>query len=47
LDVPARKTATAAAVLLGSGEVWKAQLPGSPPAAVAWLQTLPGKVRAV
>ena len=46
LDVHARKTA-AAAVVLGSGEVWKAQLPGSPAAAIAWLQTLPGEVRAV
>src|SRR3954454_13172453 len=46
LDVHARKTA-AAAVQLGSGEVWKAQLPGSPTAAIAWLQTLPGPVRAV
>lgn len=46
LDVHARKTA-AAAVQLGSGEVWKAQLPGSPAAAIEWLQTLPGRVRAV
>jgi transposase len=46
LDVHARKTA-AAAVKLGSGEVWKAQLPGSPPAAIEWLMTLPGEVRAV
>jgi transposase len=46
LDVHARKTA-AAAVQLGSGEVWKAQLPGSSAAAIEWLQTLPGPVRAV
>jgi len=46
LDVHARKTA-AAAVQLGSGEVFKAQLPGSPAAAIEWLQTLPGPVRAV
>ena len=46
LDVHARKTA-AAAVQLGSGEVWKAQIAGSPSAAIAWLQTLPGPVRAV
>jgi transposase len=46
LDVHARKTA-AAAVLLGSGEVFRAQLEGSSSAAIAWLQTLPGEVRAV
>src|SRR4051812_11668673 len=46
LDVHARKTA-AAAVMLGSGEVWKAQLPGTPQAAIEWLQALPGEVRAV
>lgn len=46
LDVHARKTA-AAAVMLGSGEVWKAQLPGSSAAAIEWLQALPGPVRAV
>ena len=46
LDVHARKTA-AAAVQLGSGEVWKAQLPGSSAAAIEWLQSLPGEVRAV
>jgi transposase len=46
LDVHARKTA-AAAVRLGSGEVWKAQLAGTPQAAIEWLQTLPGEVRAV
>jgi transposase len=46
LDVHARKTA-AAAVQLGSGEVWKAQIAGSPTAAIEWLQTLPGPVRAV
>jgi transposase len=46
LDVHARKTA-AAAVRLGSGEVWKAQLPGSFSATIEWLQSLPGEVRAV
>jgi transposase len=46
LDVHARKTA-AAAVQLGSGEVFKARLAGSPAAAIEWLQTLPGPVRAV
>ncbi|MCA1679295.1 MAG: IS110 family transposase, partial [Actinobacteria bacterium] len=46
LDVHARKTA-AAAVQLGSGEVFKAQLSGSPAAALQWLVTLPGPVRAV
>src|SRR3954468_23612606 len=46
LDVHARKTA-AAAIRLGSGELWKAQLAGSPSAAIEWLQTLPGPVRAV
>jgi len=46
LDVHAHKTA-AAAVQLGSGEVWRAQLPGSATAAIEWLQTLPGPVRAV
>jgi len=46
LDVHARKTA-AAAVQLGSGEVFKAQLPGSPAAVLEWLATLPGPVRAV
>ena len=46
LDVHARKTA-GAAVQLGSGEVWKAQIAGSPTAAIEWLQTLPGPVRAV
>jgi transposase len=46
LDVHARKTA-AAAVQLGSGEVWKAQISGSPTAAIEWLQSLPGPVRAV
>jgi len=46
LDVHARKTA-AAAVALGSGEVFKAQLPGHPGAAIEWLMTLPGEVRAV
>jgi len=46
LDVHARKTA-AAAVQLGSGEVFRAQLSGSPVAAIEWLRTLPGPVRAV
>jgi transposase len=46
LDVHARKTA-AAAVRLGSGEVFKAQIPGPPTAAIEWLQSLPGPVRAV
>lgn len=46
LDVHARKTA-AAAVQLGSGEVFKAQLSGSPAAALQWLAALPGPVRAV
>jgi len=46
LDVHARKTA-AAAVQLGSGEVFKAQLSGSPEAALQWFATLPGPVRAV
>ena len=40
LDVHARKTACAA-VQLGSGEVWKAQLSGSSVAAIEWLQSLP------
>ena len=46
LDVHARKTA-AAAVQLGSGEVFKAQLSGSPAAALEWMATLPGPARAV
>ena len=46
LDVHARKTA-GAAVRLGSGEVFRAQIAGSPVAAIEWLQTLPGPVRAV
>ncbi len=46
LDVHARKTA-GAAVQLGSGEVYKAQIAGSPTAAIEWLQSLPGEVRAV
>jgi transposase len=46
LDVHARKTA-AAAVQLGSGEVFRAQLGGSSAAAIEWLQSLPGEVRAV
>jgi transposase len=46
LDVHARKTA-AAAVQLGSGEVFKAQISGPPVEAIGWLQTLPGPVRAV
>jgi transposase len=46
LDVHARRTA-AAAVVVGSGEVFRAQLVGSSPAAIEWLQSLPGPVRAV
>ncbi|MCA1698405.1 MAG: IS110 family transposase [Actinobacteria bacterium] len=46
LDVHARKTA-AAAVSLGSGEVFRAQIAGPPVAAIEWLQSLPGSVRAV
>jgi transposase len=46
LDVHARKTA-AAAVQLGSGEVFRARITGSPTAAIEWLETLPGPVRAV
>jgi len=46
LDVHARKTA-AAAVQLGSGEVFKAQIVGGPLEAIGWLQSLPGSVRAV
>jgi transposase len=46
LDVHARKTA-AAAVQLGSGEVFRARLSGSPATVIEWLQTLPGPVRAV
>src|SRR3954449_12861626 len=46
LDVHARKTA-AAAVQLGSGELWRAQIAGSSSAAIEWLQTLPGEGRAV
>jgi transposase len=46
LDVHARQT-VGAAVKLGSGEVWRTRLPGAPQAAIEWLQTLPGPVRAV
>ncbi|MCA1698557.1 MAG: IS110 family transposase [Actinobacteria bacterium] len=46
LDVHARKTA-GAAVQLGSGEVFKAQIPGPPVEAIGWLVSLPGPVRAV
>ena len=46
LDVHAHRTA-GAAVQLGSGEVWRAQLDGSPAAAIEWLQGLPQPVRAV
>jgi transposase len=46
LDVHARKT-VAAAVQLGSGEVWRGQIPGPPLEAIGWLMTLPGPVRAV
>jgi hypothetical protein len=45
LDVHARKTA-AAAVVLGSGEVFKARLSG-PQETIGWLRSLPGEVRAV
>jgi hypothetical protein len=34
-------------VQLGSGEVFKAQIPGPPVEAIEWMQTLPGPVRAV
>ena len=46
LDVHARKTA-GAAVQLGSGEVFGAQIRGAPTEAIGWLQSLPGPVRAV
>jgi transposase len=46
LDVHARKI-SGAAVLLGSGEVFRARLSGSPDEAIGWLQALPGEVRAV
>jgi len=46
LDVHARKT-VAAAVLLGSGEVFRARLAGGAPEAIGWLRSLPGPVRAV
>jgi hypothetical protein len=46
LDVHARKTA-GAAVQLGSGEVFKAQITGPPVNAIDWMQKLPGPVRAV
>lgn len=46
LDVHARRTAVAA-VRVGSGEVFRAQIPGSPVAAIGWMQSLPGPVRAV
>lgn len=46
LDVHARKT-VGAAVQLGSGEVWRAQISGSPLESIEWLMTLPGEVRAV
>ena len=45
LDVHARKTA-AAAVQLGSGEVFKARLSG-PQETIGWLRSLPGEVCAV
>ena len=41
------RTTAAAAIQLGSGEVWKAVISGSPTAAIEWLQRLPGQVRAV
>jgi transposase len=46
LDVHARTTA-GAAVQLGSGEVFRTQIAGSPLAAIEWLRSLPGPVRAV
>ena len=46
LDVHARATA-AAAVRLGSGEVFRARLSGGPVATIDWLRSLPGPVRAV
>jgi transposase len=46
LDVHARKTA-AAAVQLGSGEVFRARLAGGSEVAIEWLRSLPGPVRAV
>lgn len=46
LDVHARKTA-AAAVQLGSGEVFRARLGGGPEETIGWLRSLPGPVRAV
>jgi transposase len=46
LDVHARKI-SGAAVQLGSGEVFRARLGGSPGEAIGWLQSLPGEVRAV
>lgn len=32
---------------LGSGEVFRAQIPGAPVEAIGWMQSLPGPVRAV
>jgi transposase len=46
LDVHARKTA-AAAVVLGSGEVFRARLTGGAGETIGWLRSLPGEVRAV
>ena len=46
LDVHARQTA-AAAVRLGSGEVFRARLTAGPAATIDWLRSLPGPVRAV
>src|SRR6478609_3886075 len=46
LDVHARKTA-AAAVQLGSGEVFRARLSGGAGETIGWLRSLPGPVRAV
>lgn len=46
LDVHARTT-VAAAVQLGSGEVFRARLGGANEEAIGWLQSLPGPVRAV
>jgi transposase len=46
LDVHARKV-SGAAVMLGSGEVFRAQFGGLPEEAIGWLRSLPGEVRAV
>jgi hypothetical protein len=41
------RKAAAAAVQLGSREVFRARLGGGPVAAIAWLRSLPGPVRGV